>query len=281
MESDSKNISAKIASWLKKRRRKGNWIDVAPDDEIPAEITGISRTLLHMFQISFAPEIRSRIEAGAIDDDFFLVAAQMIQPPEGRQRVRLNEEVCGKATIRLEREIQQDSPVHGADFRNIEKFELLDDEIDSGHFTIIWTGNSFTAIFDFQSGKGKAIALLNLAKQFHWAAVASFEQGHTGPSTDSLFSACELVSKARLMLHRNPATSKKKHGAVHSAINQWHKLGNIDEQFIRLFNKLSSARPSARYDPEGTTFSPSTDDFGLVEAEIEALLSRIAPKIPE
>jgi hypothetical protein len=39
----------------------------------------------------------------------------------------------------------------------------------------------------------------------------------------------------------------KKHGTIHSGINLWGKLGNVDREFVDMFNKLSRDREAARY----------------------------------
>ena len=91
--------------WLHQRKRSGNWIDIAESDEIPSDIVGWERSVLHMFQLAFAPEIRKRLSAGELGHDFFLSAAQLIQPEDGGKTVRLNEEVRGIALVRASREV--------------------------------------------------------------------------------------------------------------------------------------------------------------------------------
>lgn len=281
MNDKTEETSNATKAWIAARQRPGNWFDVAPEDQIPTDIKGFSRTILHMFQISFAPEIRTRMAENVLDKDFVLVAAQLIQPPGGGQIVRLNEEVRGKVTIRTERNVEKGERIESSDLEHLEIFELMNDEIDCGHFTLLWTVRGFTAIFDFRSGRGKAAKLLQLGSEFLWAAKASLEQGHNGPATDNLFSACELVSKAQLILHQNPAADAKTHGRIKSAINNWGKLGNVERSFIDLFNKLFNARPNARYNPEASNYTATDDDINLVSALIDKLLHQTAPKIPD
>lgn len=275
------NISDSSKIWVKSRRRKGNWIDIASDDEIPADVSGHSRTLLCMFQLFFVPEIRKRISKKEIDNDFFLHLAQLIQHPDGSQHIRLNDEVRGKAVINTEKYFHEGQPIYNEDIQSLERFEPIDEEIDCGHFTVIWTGKAFVLAFDFRSGKGKAITLLNLAKQFHWTSSKSFEHGYIGPAIDNLFSACELAAKARLILFRNPAATGKSHGTLQSAINLWGKMGNIDTEFLNILNRMGNARASARYNPDESILTLSADDIAVVKAEIEGLLSGVSPKIPE
>ena len=96
---------------------------------------------------------------------------------------------------------------------------------------------------------------------------------------DNLFDACELVSKAHLILHRNPATSLKKHRAVKNEINRWRRYGNINEQFVRLFNRISEERSPAQYDRAARVQLPSQSDFQVVEREIDELMESVASRV--
>ena len=271
--------SLKTPGWLEERQRPGNWFDVAETDEIPADLVDWSRTLLHVFQIAFAPEIRRRLATGQLNADFFLSAAQLIQPEEGKNTVRLNEEVRGTALVRVNRPVQQGEQVLFSDLQNFVSFDLEEDELDAGHFTLLWTGQGWIGSFDFRAGRAKSAGLLGLASQFLDVAKFSAAKGHVGPSVDNLFSACELVSKVHLILHRNPAVRTKSHGRVHRAINAWRHLGNVNEDFVKLFNQMSHARSPARYGAGAKVESPSQSDFQTVEREIENLMKHVAHRV--
>lgn len=271
--------SSKTTEWLDERQRPGNWIDVAESDEIPVDLVSWTRTLLHMFQIAFAPEIRRRLATGQLDENFFLSAAQLIQPEGGESTVRLNEEVRGKALVRVNRPVHQGEHVLVSDLQNFEKFDLEEDELDAGHFTLLWNGQGWIGSFDFRAGRAKSAGLLGLANQFLDVARVSAARRYAGPSVDNLFSACELVSKAHLILHRSPAGRTKSHGSVHRAINARRRRGNVNEDFVKLFNKMSHARSSARYDVGGQVEAPSQSDFQVVEREIEDLTKHVAPRV--
>ena len=130
--------------------------------------------------------------------------------------------------------------------------------------------------FNFLRGGAKAKDMLELGGQFLDAALSAKERGHAGPAVDNLFSACELASKAELIIHRNPAASSKRHGPVASEINRWAGLGNIDAAFVDLFNRLSQQRQNARYgDKEHCPPIPDQDSFDLVRAMIERGLGQV------
>lgn len=276
MTNDNQKQFPSTANWLQQRQRSGNWIDIAETDEIPNEIEGWHGTLLHMFQIFFAPEIRRRLSAKKLDDNFFLTAAQMLQPEEGERIIRLNEEVCGTALVRTNRSVQKGEPVFASDLQNFVAFDLEEEELNAGHCTMLWTGETWILTFDFRAGRAKCADMLAAARQFLEVAQFSAESGHARPSIDNLFSACELVSKAHLILHHNSASKAKTHGPVHTAINAWGRLGNVNDDFVRLFNQISNFRNPARYDAGAKVEIPSSSDFQLVEREIEFLSEHVA-----
>lgn len=279
MEEYKHTKSLEAPDWLEQRQRPGNWIDVAETDEIPADLEGWYRTILHMFQIAFAPEIRRRLTTGQLNQQFFLIAAQLIQSEEGKKTVRFNEEVRGRALVRVNRPVQKGEQLLVSDVRDFENFDLEEDELDAGHFTLLWNGEGWFLSFDFRAGRAKSNGLLKAASEFLDSAKFSAAKGHARPSVDNLFSACELVSKAHLVLRHRLARRKNSHGAVHSAINDWRRIGNINEEFVKLFNRMSHARSPARYDASAQIELPSQSDFHIAEQEIEHLTEYVAHRI--
>lgn len=268
----------KHSKWLQERQRHGNWLDVAESDEIPPEIEGWYITIAHMFQIAFAPEIRRRLSAGMLDETFFLTAAQMIQTDSGPQMIRLNDEVRGRAQLRMTRPVQKGEPVFASDMQNFVNFDLEEEELDAGHFTLFWTGNGWIVTFDFRTGRAKSAAILKAAEEFLKVAKLASTNGLRRPTIDNLFSACELASKAHLVLHRSAASRAKSHGTVQRAINLWGHLGNINEEFVQLFNRVSNTRSPARYDAKAEIQMPSQSDFQLVEDEIQQMMRFVTPE---
>ena len=278
MSDHDQTTSQETARWLQERQRPGNWFDIADTEIIPTEIEGSSRTVLHMFQIAFAPEIRCRLSAGQLDDNFFLTAAQLIQPEEGERMVRLNGEVRGLGLVRVTRAVNKGDPLFLSDIGQLVGFDLEENELDAGHFTLFWDGEGWFASFDFRAGRAKSTDILRLASEFLETAQSAADKGHAGACVDTLFSACELASKARLILHRSPAAKAKKHGHVHSAINKWGHLGNVNEGFLKLFNRMVKARPAARYDGTAQVEMPSKSDLRIVRREIEHLKEAVAQR---
>ena len=241
------------------------------------KLEGWNRTFAHMWEITFAPELERRRAAGLIGDDFHLYLAQLLQPPGENNKVLFNEEVRGTALMRAPRDVAQGEPVLMTDLAHVVQYELPDELLDCGHFTIIRAGDGWHMIFNFLSGRAKARDMLELADQYLQASIASAKLGHAGPAVDNLFSSSELVSKAELILHQSKAAKSKTHAAIASGINLWAKLGNIDQAFVDLFNKLSQQRPNARYsDREHRPPTPDADSYELVRAMIDCGLERVA-----
>lgn len=281
MDGETQTLSPETTRWLEDRRQPGNWLAIRPDDEIPADVPGWDRTILHMFQIAFAPEIFRRLASGALDDTFVLFSAQLIQPEEGGQRIRFNHEVRGIPLVRLSRPVEKGESVLTSDMRDLVSFDVEEDELDSGHFTMFWHGSGWSISFDFRSGRAKSAQMIESSRQFLAAAQFSAGSGHAGPCVDNLFSACELLSKAHLILHQSRASQAKSHKAVSTALNLWGRLGNVDGEFLNLFNRMSNSRSVARYDAASEVALPSAEDFAVIERELQQLEAAVAHRTKE
>lgn len=237
---------------------------------------GLNRTFTQACELWFTPEIERRKAAGSLPPDFALYMAQALFPPEGQPRVLLNDEINGTALMRAIRNVQKGEQVYVTDLQHVESFELSDELLDNGHFTMFRSGDGWRCFFNFLSGRAKARGMLELAAQFAEAAQFARGKSHAGPAIDNLFSACELISKAELMIHRMMPAESKSHGPIASGINRWAHLGNIDAAFVRLFNRLANQRPSARYGKkEDRPPIPEEEDFDLVGAMIERVVERV------
>ena len=255
--------------WLSERYPQGNWFDVAEDDQIPSAITGGFRTILHMFQLFFAPEIRGRMQDGLLDKGFVLLCAQVLLIDDKENEVRLNDEVRGLATVKVDRPVVAGEQVTFSELRGLQEFDLEPAELDYGHFTIFWTGDKWGAYFDFRRGRAKVVEMLNIASEFLGASYDSVEKGSYRAAIDTLFSACEIVAKGILVLHPGKR-SMKSHRNIQTMLNQASQLGNVDQDFTRLYNGLSERRRQARYGT-GDIEAPSVNELQLVSTQLEAL----------
>ena len=228
----------------------------------------------NVFELWFTPELERRRAAGLIGDNFVLWIAQAIFPEEGENKIRLNEEVRGVMWVKAQRSIEKGEQVLLDDLADIRSFELEDDELNHGHFTVIRRGpeNGWMLAFNALAGRAKAGNFVRLASEFFETSIQAKNSARSGPCLDNLFSCCELLAKAELIMQRSQAVKSKKHGAISSAINAQGKLGNVHPVFVDLLNRLSNKRSAARY--EGTTNAqdiPSEDEFQVVSAYIDIL----------
>lgn len=268
-------------AWLNVRARAGNWLDIAPDEEIPPEIVGWDRTLVHMHQMCFSPEIRRRKDAGTLPPDFALWGAQLIQPHEGEQIIRLNDEVRGVPYLRTGRPVDESEQVLLSDFANLEVFDLQEDELDCGHFTIFCTGTGWIGSFDFRAGRAKCVSLIEKALTFLTASRLAINEQLAEPAIDMLHTACELIAKTRLILDHKPAHKWKSHGIVQAEINRMGRMGNVDAAFLETFNRLSQIRSHAKYATGYVANPPSLEEVDLVETMALGLRQSVRPKRPE
>jgi hypothetical protein len=245
--------------------------------EIPADIVGPERTLRQMFNLFIGPEIDRRVAAGLLTTQFNLEKAQVIFDGDKSPQVRLNDEVRGSMLVKVSKPVEIGDPIGVADITEVDRWELDIADADCGHFTVIrWAGDNWQMLFDFQRNKRKGADLVSLAEQFLATAEFAFSKGHSGPYIDNLFSSCELLAKARLMTAaaQNDIDS---HKTIHSKINLWKKMGNVDGKFVTLFNELASARSVARYSAgKYLSIQSETDAVDCVRDEVALLKWRLA-----
>lgn len=240
---------------------------------------GAQRFLAQIFELWINPEVQRRIDAATVTAPLELLMAQVIFPPDGPPIVRLNDEVRGKALTRIDRAVEAGGDVYMSDLTGLEAFELDEAELDFGHITVLRVGESWFATFNALSQRARALSFLEKADQFREAAAQAHAKGHASVAVDTLFSACELASKAELIVTRQLA-SKVNHKAVAAKINAWGAMGNIEAAFVELFNKLGQLRFPYRYDAGATQPMPvGNDDLELVAAIITARRRRFESKI--
>jgi uncharacterized protein (UPF0332 family) len=244
------------------------------EDVIPDDVTGPDRTFQQMFNLFFDPEIRRRQAAGLLPIPFTVHKAQVIfvegQPP----KVRLNDEVTISLIVRTPRAVQRGDTINESEIENIEGFELELADSNAGHFTILPFNGGWRMLFDFRRNKGTAANLVRRAEEFLNVAEHAFSQKLYAPYVDNLFSACELLAKAHLITTAE-AASLKSHGTIHSRINQWSKMGNVDEEFVKTLNKMARARSSARYSGNDVSMLGEEEHLATAKAEVDLLKKRL------
>jgi|ERR1700722_10042408 hypothetical protein len=246
---------------------------------IPDDVTGPQRTLLQMFKLFVEPELKRRLLSGALSASYEPKAVQVLFPEGKPPEVRLDKEVNFTVRAAAPRKFKDDEPIslsEIAPFVNATQLEVAD--ANAGHFTaILLKDGGWLMFFDFRRNRLKGSKLVELAGQYCTAAADALQRQHYGPAIDNLFSACELAAKARLITSAGMNSTSKSHGQIRSGINLGSKLGNVDREFVDMFNQLSRDREAARYEPGKHELSTLIDNgmIAKARAEINELIDRL------
>jgi hypothetical protein len=242
------------------------------DNEIPDDVVGPERTLLQMFRLYVEPEVKRRQFPDPV------VRTQVLFFEGESPEVRLNDEVKISLMVRAPRVIEKGEAISLSEMeQHIEATELDIADADAGYFTAVLVNDHWLMYFDFRRNKLKATNLVDRAEQFCVSAEHALAHQHFGPAIDNLFSACELAAKARLITSAAMSSEVRTHGTIHSGINRWGRLGNVDAKFVEMFNKLSKNRESARYAAKKIDLSGliNEDMIANARAEIAQLKERL------
>lgn len=232
----------------------------------------IKNLINHTFELWWNPEFERRRAAGTLSPSFRMSAGQVLFPQQGREIIRFNEEVRGLAEMDAPRDLKVGDLVRSTDVRGLKRFDLLEEDLDHGHLTMILLNGSWLVTFNFLRRRYYCGGLVTKAKQFISAAQFSFDRGENAPSVENLFAACELAVKATVILSMLPGASSKSHAMLHRSINAWAKLGNVNPSFVALFNRVSQLRAKARYEAgEAKGMDISAADIATAAAELEEL----------
>lgn len=240
------------------------------------------RVLEQAFELWINPELARRKASGVLPDDFALWGAQRIQPPEGPVIIRINDEIRGVASVKAKRAVEKGDDVVLGDFEGLEDFDLPFDELDSGHWTVLWTGERWFTSFNFMTQRNRCLLLLDKAEHFLVASRRAEADGHAAVAVDTLFSACELASKAHLVSSHTLPMGTKTHGPIHSGLNKGRRLGNIEGAFVDIFNKMNRLRGPYRYDDQQSESMPiAVEDFEIVETVIATERERLRSRLSD
>lgn len=235
----------------------------------PADDTGdvLFKQMMDLFVV---PAARERQLRGELPTPVVMSAAQIIFFPDGRKPlVRLNDEVQGRVTFRAKRPIAKGEVIYDRDVGAIEGVELIEDDEDCGHVTIIRTADQWQIRFDFHYNK-RSKATLARAKEFHAVAQVALEKGHLGPCVDNLYSAAELSAKALLMAPHPKLRKVKTHEPIRAKFNEYARIGKVHASQRKAFNSLDDLRRRGRY---------LQGELALTMPEARALIADIAALI--
>ena len=200
------------------------------------------------------PEVQSRQKLGLPPEPMNLHAVQVLFSIDGGKTVRINGEVKAVMKVKLKKgvSVEEGDPVFAKDVREIVFGELLEEDRDFGHITMVRVSDKWHITFSFLYEKSKAQDALNIGTQFLASGKDDLDKNRLGPAVNSLFIASENIANARLVLHpleENADLKKtKKHSTRKNVINRYSKIGQIiPREFAEAHNQLTKMRDVARY----------------------------------
>lgn len=198
------------------------------------------------------PEIEKRRKENRLPDSFKLKAVQVIFSIGSTPIVRLNDEVKVLIKAKAKRKIIKGELVYENDIKEIKELQLVDDERDFGHITIIFFKKSLSMGFSFIYDTSQSKKFLELGNEYLKSAEVDYRNELFRPMIESLSIAAENFAKARLYLLPDKEIRKaKKHGLIQSKVNIYSRTSNIiGQEFRGVFNDLQNARDKARYNPD-------------------------------
>jgi uncharacterized protein (UPF0332 family) len=207
------------------------------------------------------PEIERRKQNNTLPDNFSLNMVRVIMNFNSPNEIRFNNEVKVILKGRLVKDItEHEGRQVNIDevMEKINRVVLTENDPNAGHFTMILHRGFWHIEFDFRYNATLCLEHYNAAKEFLESAKISMNRNNFRAFIDNLFSATELIAKAKLLMHDKTVFNSKKHGTVHARYNQYGNYGNIESKYTKLLNQLSSLRPKARY--VQSNFSISKED---------------------
>lgn len=171
----------------------------------------------------------------------------MVVMPDGAPLVRVNDEVGFWSVPVAARSFEEGEELSPSDL--ITRPAVLP-EANLPYIAGTRTDSGWKVAFNLDRPHPKRLEFLDLADEFAKAAEATLDQGLVRPFISSAFHAVEHLARAELLsysLTTEEVIGARKHTQVASAFHLWAHLGNTDEAFAHLLNRLSEARRSATY----------------------------------
>jgi uncharacterized protein (UPF0332 family) len=231
------------------------------------------------------PEIERRRQNDQLPSHFTLRAAQIVMNVDaGAPQVRFNEEVNAVLKVRLSRPLEKameaGEMIALDDSMEVEDIELTDADPNAGHVTLLAKGGHWHIKFDFRYNAERCLEALAIGCEFLDAAASSLKKKNLSAFVDNLFSATELMAKAELLLIPDKRFLERgSHGIVSTKYNSWGKLGNTEEQYVKLLNRLASLRKPARYGPRNR-LNLKPDEPATMLKTAKEMMKRVSSYVP-
>lgn len=219
-----------------------------PDSQFDLDNEMLTRFFDQTIETFIKPEIERRRKNGKIHEDFVLEFFQVIMNMGQQNEVRLNEEVKIVADVQVNKSVEVGDSIRRKDIESFHDFHLTKDDENAGHITGILIDGTCILSFNCQYNTQKRQEILNNAEEFLQAAESSLGNGNYRAFHENLFTAVEAAVIATLtFMPDENLFSITKHGTWKSKINLWRKRGNINADYVDLYNSLFDNRNKARY----------------------------------
>jgi len=206
------------------------------------------RIFQQVMDIFIIPEIERRQSIEKIEP-FVLSSAQIVfSLKDGKNIVRLNEEVKAVAKIKLNTSKIKGEPVYDNEVDYVEGIQLTDKDVNCAHITLLLIKGSWVISFDFRYNKELAKEHIEASKEFYESAKNNLENNRLRPLFEDAFASAELSAKSILLLlpDKDILDGKNHEDRIKKFFN-WAELGNVNMDFSTTLSKLKSLRSSARY----------------------------------
>jgi len=217
-------------------------------ETIEKNINTHQRTFDQVMSIFILPEVQKRQNEKKIPKPFNLFAAQIIFRQNKKPLIRLN----GETKVKFIAKVTKDTRIKKGiitpinKIEDIKKIELIEEDGNEAHITMIRVINSWKFTYDFRYNKQKARNIIEIAKEFSKSAKDDFNKKRWRPFIENLFLVTESLVKAELILHPIHPEAKT-HNYWKSAYNKWYSYGNTEKEYKDLINELTKIRDHARY----------------------------------
>lgn len=210
------------------------------------------RVFQQVMDIFIIPEIEKRRKEGTIKDGTLITKMQIIfNLDKEKNEIRLNDEVRVIVTGKATRNIQKGEAVYETDIDNIENIQLLEEDSNCGHITLLLFRKNWIIGFDSRYNKKKIKEHIQASKEFYETAINCLENNRLRAFYENAFASAELSAKSVLLSLPDKEIlndkSPKSHGKIKGKLKRWADLGNIKMEFSTTLSQLSKLRDSARY----------------------------------
>jgi hypothetical protein len=158
---------------------------------------------------------------------------------------------------RATRPIAKGETVTIADVYDLSAYQLPEADRDAAHFTLLLHSKGWSLAFDGRYNRARVDEHVDAADEFVESARGALDRGALRAFVDSAYSAAELLAKAELLPLPDSTLLTGGHGTIGSNYNLWARIGNTEQRFANLLNRLGELRGPGRYLRKDLSLAPA------------------------